>query len=93
MIKLIKFWDDLNHHADSPNCESEQYGGNELHCQRCALLSVLILIMQEAHEFWSTLYESRFYSESFIVNRSSYEIFLNWSNLKEEFYTHHPCIM
>ena len=27
--QLIKFWGDVDHHADSPNRESGQYGGNE----------------------------------------------------------------
>ena len=28
--QLIQFWGDLDHHANSPNRESGQYGGNEL---------------------------------------------------------------
>ena len=35
--QVINFWGDLDHHVDSPNRESEQYGGNKLPCWRSAL--------------------------------------------------------
>ena len=34
---LLNFWGDLDHHADSPNRLTGQYGGNELPWQRSAL--------------------------------------------------------
>ena len=38
----IYFGGDLDHHADSPNCESRQYGGNELPCFEIYALCALV---------------------------------------------------
>ena len=38
----LNFGDDLDHHADSPNRKSKQYGGNELPWPRRSALSVVL---------------------------------------------------
>ena len=38
-INRLNYWGDLNHHADTPNQEFVQYGGNELPWPRRSALS------------------------------------------------------